>query len=119
MPPIDTSVFGDDLDAVIADLAAHASHQGVLFDCAVSELSSDQQLMLAGNMEDKLLECVFPVAAVPAAPTVSARIAITISPFTSKNYMVKTVRTSQDGIAFHLIVQDDNRVGWTPPTPGP
>lgn len=116
---IDTSVFGDDLDAVIADLAARASHQGQLFDCAASELSEEQTLMLAGNMDDKLFECVFPVAAVPVAPTVNARIAITISPFTVKSYRVHGVRTSPDGIAYHLIIRDENRGSWTPPTPGP
>lgn len=107
------------MDGVIADLAAHASTQGVLFDCAVSELSEEQTLMLAGNLENKLFECIFPVAAVSAAPTVNARIAITISPFTTNNYRVNTVRTSPDGIAYHLIVSDDHRSTWTPPTPGP
>lgn len=116
---IDTSVFGDDLDAVIADLAAAATTQGVFFDCAISELSYEQTLMLAGNVDQKLFECVFPKAAVSVAPTVNARIGITIPGFASANYQVKTVRTSPDGIAYHLLVAADNRGTWTAPTPGP
>ncbi len=106
---IDTTVFDNDLDAMIADMPASITYGTATFNGSVTELSQEETLVLAGNDVQQAMECIFPKAAVTAAINPQDRVIIqrTFDAATA-NYEVVSVRTSADGVAWHLIVKDDH-----------
>ena len=110
---IDTTVFDNDLDAMIADMPASITYGTATFNGSVTELSQEETLVLAGNDVQQAMECIFPKAAVTAAINPQDRVIIqrTFDAATA-NYEVVSVRTSADGVAWHLIVKDDHRQNY-------
>ena len=107
---IDTTVFDSDLDAMITDMPASITYGTATFNGSVTELSQEEKLVLAGNDVQMALECIFPRAAVTAAINPQDRVVIQRSfDAATANYEIVSVKTSADGVAWHLIVKDDHR----------
>lgn len=112
MPQIAVSQFAADLAAVIADLPAGATAAFINGTCSVtlSELSVENMLVLAGNIDVRHYEIIMSLSDTSRPPAVTDRVAITgqgeISP---TNYEVVTWNKSPDAVAYRIIVKADHR----------
>lgn len=113
--PLDVSQLDSDLDYMIEDLSASATASTFITGTAsvtVGELSNESTLVIAGNLDEKMLECFIPVASCSSTPAVEARIAITgQGEGSATNYAIVTVGRSPDGVAFRLVLRADHRNG--------
>lgn len=110
---LDTSQLATDLGYVIADLSATATASAFISGSAsvtVGELSTESTLVLAGSLDQKLLEVFIKTADCSATPATEDRIAIQGQGESgATNYAVVLVGRSPDGVAFRLVVRQDHR----------
>ena len=111
--PIDTSFFASDLVAMVDDLPAVAYYGGTRFNVSVTQLTSEQQLLLIGNNDRAAVQAIFPVAAcvTVGAPTIQARMAIQMpGAAATANYEVMRRELMEDGVAYRVTLMADNRL---------
>lgn len=111
--PIDTSYFASDLVAMVDDLPAIAYYGGTSFNVSVTQLSSEQSLIMVGNNDKAVIQAIFPVSycSTVGAPTVQGRMAIKMpSASTTANYEIVRRELMEDGIAYRLTLMADNRL---------
>lgn len=113
MPQISTAQFAADLGFVIADLPASVTATDFITGTktgALSELSVEGLLMLAGNVDVRHFELVLLLSDTTQAPAVANRVAVTNQgEVVATNYEVVNWRKSPDGIAYHVILKADHR----------
>jgi len=109
---IPTSYLESDLIGMIADVPSQARWGAVTFYCSTTPLGIEQNLIMAGDMEETFLQCIFPISAIAGQPPLDndARIGIqVITAITFSNYRIKHVDTSQDGVSYSLTLATDKR----------
>jgi hypothetical protein len=109
---IDTSVFATDLAGMIADLPCVAKWGSTTFNCAASELSTEESLILTGNNTINAIRIFFPVTAFTVDATFKPQARLQLKfPDTSAftNYEIVTISKSPDAVAYEVILKNDNR----------
>lgn len=110
---IPTSYFATDLANMIADIPATFTFGALSFPCSVADLTQDQTLILAGNLDKRAIHVIFPASAIASAST----------PFISQNrvqvqrpgeaapvnYQISTVELSPDNVSITTVLMQDNR----------
>lgn len=113
MTQLSTAQFAADLAACIADLPASCTSPQFIAgtkSCALSELSVESTLMLAGSLDVRHFELFMLISDCSAVPAVTNRVAITNQgEVSATNYEVVNWNKSQDGIAYRIIVKADHR----------
>ncbi len=109
---IDTTVWATDLDAMISDLPCAAQFGNATFDCAASELTADETLMLVGNGTGVSCRVIFPITAFTATPTFKAQARFQLK-FPNlaafQNYEIVSIGYTPDSVAYEVILKADNR----------
>ena len=112
---ITTSYFSTDLQAMIDDLPVMAKlgyAPANVFTCSATELTSDETLLLTGNITNGMITITFPITAftVTAAFKPQARLAVQFpDPAVYTNYQIYKISKTQDGIAYVVTLSSDNR----------
>lgn len=112
---IDTTQLATDLAGMIADLPCVAKFPatgGTEFNCAASELSTEETLVLTGNNTINAIRIFFPVSAftVTSAFKPQARLPLKFPDTTAyTNYEIVSIAKSPDAIAWEVILKADNR----------
>ena len=109
---IDTTYFASDLAAMVADLPCAAKFGSTEFNCAASELSAEETLVLCGDIPKKAIRIFFRSNAftVTSAFKPQARLQLKF-PDTSaySNYEIVSISTSPDSVGYEVILKADNR----------
>ena len=109
---IDTTVWATDLAAMITDLPTTAKFGTTEFSCAASTLSSEETLVLTGNMGKDAVRITFPVSAFTATATFKPQARLQLkypSAAAYTNYEIVSINSGPDGIAYEVVLKDDNR----------
>lgn len=112
---IDTTVLAADLNAVIADMpktARFPAATGTEFSCEATELTTEETLVLVGDVPKKAVRIIFPASAftVTSAFKPQARLQLKFpDPANYTNYEIVSIMTTQDGIAYEVTLKADNR----------
>lgn len=108
---IDTTVFATDLAGMVADLPTAAKFNATSFNCSATELSQEETLILVGNTPKKAISIVFPISALSDATfKPQARLQLKFpTPSAFVNYEIVSIETSQDLVAYEVLLKADNR----------
>ena len=109
---IDLTQWATDLAGMISDLPASAKWGGRVFDCSISELTGEETLILAGNLNNLALSCIFPVSSIAGLPSPTPQDRIEIKrPGESSfsRYEVVQALKPADAVAWNLTLKEDNR----------
>ena len=99
---ISTTMLQADITYVIADLPESVTANGETHNCVVSDITSEDDLELAGIVEGNGFVVVISLADWTTTPDTGQRVAID-----SKNYRVLQVSDSPDGLARTLTCGGD------------
>ncbi len=112
MAAIDTTYWTADLAAMIADLPTAAKFGSTEFNCAASELTTEETLVLTGNTSGVAVRIIFPIGAFTVSATFKPQAHISlkfpdITAFTS--YEIVSISKTPDSVAYEVVLMADNR----------
>lgn len=100
---------------MIADLPVTAKlgySPATVFTCSATELSSDETLVLTGNVTNKGITITFPVTAFTATAAFKPQARLSVQfpdPASYTNYEIISITKSQDAIAYIVVLSEDYR----------
>ncbi len=109
---ITTSYWATDLAAMIADLPITAKFGSTEFTCAATELSSEEMLVLCGNVDRKGVRIVHSATAFTVGATFKAQARMMLKfpdAASYTNYEIVSVNKSPDLLSFEVVLKADNR----------
>jgi len=109
---IDTTVLATDLAGMIADLPITAKFGSTEFTCAATELTSEETLLLCGNLDTRAVRVVFSTAAFTVTASFKPQGFISLkypsaSAWTS--YEIVSISLAPDLVSYEVVLKDDNR----------
>jgi hypothetical protein len=109
---IDTTYFASDLAAMVADLPCAAKFGSDEFNCAASELSAEEALVLCGDIPKKAIRVFFRSNAFTVGATFKAQARMQLkfpNVAAFSNYEIVSIATSPDSVGYEVILKADNR----------
>lgn len=110
---IATAYFAADLAAMIDDLP-HVAKFGssAEFNCSATPLEQEETLMLAGNLDVKMLRIIHAADAFTVDSTFKSQARMQVkypNPASFSNYEIVKISLSPDRVAYEVLLKADNR----------
>ena len=109
---ITTSYFASDLVAMIDDLPVTAKFASTEFSCSASELTTDETLILVGNVTSRVVRIIFRSTAFTVDSTFKPQARLQLkypSPAAFSNYEIVSIALSPDFNGYEVTLKQDNR----------
>lgn len=109
---IDTTVFAADLAAMIADLPTVAKFGSDTFNCAASELSQEETLILVGDVKRNGVRIIFPTSSFTVGATFKPQARLQLkypTPAAFVNYEIVSIGIGPDLVGYEVVLKADNR----------
>lgn len=110
---ISTSYFAADLAAMIDDIPATFTLGALSFSCSITDLSTEQTLILTGTDGQEAISVIFPVSSVVSSTTaLTPNIRVKVQrpgEAAARNYAIVSVQRSPDNVSYTLACKQDPR----------
>ncbi len=109
---IDLTFWQRDLDEMIDDLPVIAKFGSDTFNGAATELSSEETLILCGDMPVKAVRVVFSADSFTVGATFKPQARFMLKfpdPSAFTNYEIVSINKSPDQLAYEVVLKADNR----------